>query len=91
VSGYLMRLVTRGAQGRPMQPLVRSTSPVAERDQRIGMMGFEGLELGESSLAETGSETGLNRTTLSNHRYQASSQRRMRQARQQSKERQPVR
>jgi hypothetical protein len=42
-----------------MQPLVRSTSPVAERDQRIGMIGFEGFELGESSLAETGSETGF--------------------------------
>lgn len=62
VSGYLMRLVTRGrvaAEGQSMQPLVRSTSPVAERDQRIGMMGFEGFDLGESSLAETGSETGF--------------------------------
>lgn len=56
-----MRLVTRGrvaAGGQSMQPFVRSTSPVAERDQRIGMMGFEGFDLGESSLAETGSETG---------------------------------
>ncbi len=61
VSGYLMRLVTRGraaAEGQSVQPLVRSTSPIAERDQRVGMMGFEGVDLGESSLAETGSETG---------------------------------
>ena len=59
MSGYLMRLVTRGREtsAQPVQPFVRSTSPVAERDQRIGMMGFEGFEFGEAGL-ETGAEQG---------------------------------
>ena len=29
-----------------MQPFVRSTSPIAEQDQRIGMRGMEGFEFG---------------------------------------------
>ena len=59
MSGYLMRLVMRGraaGEAQPLQPFVRSTSPVAERDQRIGMIGFEGFEFGEASVAEGGSE-----------------------------------
>jgi hypothetical protein len=39
-----------------MQPFVRTTSPVAEHDQRIGMMRLEGFEFGEASVAEGGSE-----------------------------------
>ena len=61
MSGYLMRLVMRGraaGEARPLQPFVRSTSPIAERDQRIGMMDFEGVELGEASPAEAGLEAG---------------------------------
>ena len=59
MSGYLMRLVMRGretSEAQSIQPFVRSTSLVAERDQRIGMMGFEGFEFGEASVAEGGSE-----------------------------------
>jgi len=62
VSGYLMRLIrrTRAAEaGQCMQPLVRSTSPVAEWDQRIGMMDVEGMEFDESSLTAAALETGL--------------------------------
>jgi len=62
VSGYLMRSImrTRAADaGQLMQPFVRSTSPVAEQDQRIGMMGMEGFEFGASSFAEVASEAGL--------------------------------
>jgi hypothetical protein len=61
MSRYLMRLVMRGreiSEAQSMQPFVRTTSPVAEHDQRIGMMGFEGFEPGEASLAEAGLETG---------------------------------
>lgn len=56
-----MCLVMRGRETngpQSMQPFVRSTSPVAERDQRIGMMGFEGFELGDASFAEAGPEAG---------------------------------
>jgi hypothetical protein len=61
VSGYLMRLATRRHEAREaqsIQPFVRSASPIAERDQRIGMMGFEESGLGQASLAEGGSEAG---------------------------------
>lgn len=67
MSGYLMRLVMRGREtsgAQSMQPVVRTTSPVAERDQRIGMMGFEGFELGEASFAEPGSEAGAEREDI---------------------------
>jgi hypothetical protein len=59
MSGYLMRLVTRTPMGRSMQPFVRSTSPVAERDQRIGMTGFEGFELDDSTSAQGDSDAGV--------------------------------
>jgi hypothetical protein len=42
-----------------MQPFVRSTSPVAERDQRIGMTGFEEFKFGESPFATADSEAEL--------------------------------
>lgn len=54
-----MRLVMRGretSEAQPIQPFVRTTSPVAEHDQRIGMMRLEGFEFGEASVAEGGSE-----------------------------------
>jgi hypothetical protein len=62
VSGYLMRSImrTRAADaGQLIQPFVRSTSPVAEQDQRIGLMGMEGFEFGEASFSEAASEAGL--------------------------------
>lgn len=61
MSGYLMRLATRGretSEMQSMQPFVRTSSPVAEHDQRIGMTGFEGFEPGEASFADVGSEAG---------------------------------
>jgi hypothetical protein len=45
-----------------MQPFVRSNSPVAERDQRIGMTGFEEFKFGESPFATADSEAGLEET-----------------------------
>ena len=45
-----------------MQPLVRSTSPVAEHDQRIGMTDFEEFEFGESPFATADSEAELEET-----------------------------
>jgi hypothetical protein len=59
VSGYLMRLAMRGretSEVQCIQPFVRTTSPVAQHDQRIGMMRFAGFEFGEASVAEGGSE-----------------------------------
>ena len=59
MSGYLMRLVMRGRgihEAQSMQPFVRTTSPVVERDQRIGMMSLAGFELGETSFPAWGSE-----------------------------------
>ena len=60
--GYLMRLAMRGRETsamQSMQPSVRTSSPVAEYDQRIGIMGFEGFEFGEASVAERGLEAGV--------------------------------
>jgi hypothetical protein len=58
MSRYLMRLATRGREAASMQPSVRTSSPVAEHDQRIGMAGFEGFEVGEASTGEWESEAG---------------------------------
>jgi hypothetical protein len=41
VDGYLTRLVTRNAVLPGFQPQVRSASPIAQDDQRLGMPGFE--------------------------------------------------
>jgi hypothetical protein len=42
LSGYLTRLVTRGPEtAAEVLPFVRSGSPVAEEDQRVGVPGFE--------------------------------------------------
>ena len=60
MSAYLMRLTTRG---RPtggadaLQPFVRSRSPIADRDQRIGIAGLEGVGVNTlSSLDEARTE-----------------------------------
>src|SRR5918992_6226009 len=54
---------TRAAgEAQSMQPLVRSTSPVAEHDQRIGMTDFEEFEFGESPFATADSEAELEET-----------------------------
>ena len=47
MSGYLTRLVTRARESDKRQllrPFVRSSSPIAEHDQRIGMADSEGFE-----------------------------------------------
>jgi hypothetical protein len=44
MSGYLSRLITRShpsGEPQPLPPFVRSTSPIAEQDQRLGVAGFE--------------------------------------------------
>ena len=48
MSEYLTRLVTRARESDARQllrPSVRSSSPIAEHDQRVGMVDFEGFEL----------------------------------------------
>jgi hypothetical protein len=51
---YLQRLVTRTDAGADtILPIVRSTSPIAEEDQRIGVLGFGGLTFGNATPVET--------------------------------------
>lgn len=62
MNNYLMRLVLggRSAGATPsMQPFVRSTSPIAEYDQRLGTMDFEGFDLGDASPVGADAEAGL--------------------------------
>jgi hypothetical protein len=66
LSGYLKRVASRGlgAQAAPVVPLVRSRSPIAEEDQRVGMPGFVRPDLGnaesiEATLEDTGASAGL--------------------------------
>jgi hypothetical protein len=47
MSRYLSRLITRSqskAESQPLRPFVRSTSPIAEQDQRLGVAGFEAAD-----------------------------------------------
>lgn len=51
MSGYLSRLVTANlghVDGGGLRPAVRSKSPIAEQDQRIGLAGFDKLSLENS-------------------------------------------
>jgi hypothetical protein len=51
MSGYLSRLVTANlghVDGAGLRPAVRSKSPIAEQDQRIGLAGFDKLSLEDS-------------------------------------------
>lgn len=41
MEGYLRRIIMRSAAPLTFQPQVRSTSPIAQDDQRLGMPGFE--------------------------------------------------
>jgi hypothetical protein len=62
VNRYLQRLVTRGPGDRGaagVTPLVRSRSPIAEQDQRVGIPGFEGIGFGASAPAGGGVEETL--------------------------------
>lgn len=62
MSGYLMRLALRTratGEMRSLEPFVRSASPIAEHDQRIGIPGFEGFDPGNARPVETGSEADL--------------------------------
>jgi hypothetical protein len=43
MDGYLKRIVTRGTSLQDVEPFVRSASPAASEDQRIGMPGFDGF------------------------------------------------
>ena len=54
MSGYLQRLISRpaAAHHRGLRPFVRSGSPIAARDQRIGLPGFEAGGFGDSEIAE---------------------------------------
>ena len=62
MSSYLNRLAKRGqvtSEPQVLQPFVRSTSPIAEQDQRIGMAGFEDIEFGVALHAESNPEVGF--------------------------------
>ena len=63
MSSYLNRLARRGvtSDSQMLQPFVRSTSPIAERDRRIGMAGFEKVEFGVAPSAELDSDIGMER------------------------------
>ncbi|MEM9092371.1 MAG: hypothetical protein AAGC93_27025, partial [Cyanobacteria bacterium P01_F01_bin.53] len=46
MSGYLSRLAMRSQTNQPtssLQPFVRSTSPIAQQDQRLGLSGYESI------------------------------------------------
>lgn len=48
MSGYLQRLIQRtpaATATQPLSPFVRSASPIAEQDQRLGVRGFESADL----------------------------------------------
>jgi hypothetical protein len=54
VNEYLQRLVTRTDAGADaMRPVVRSTSPIADEDQRLGVLGFGGVTFGTAASDET--------------------------------------
>ena len=62
MSSYLNRLAMRAQVTREPQmlrPFVRSTSPVVDRDQRIGVAGFENIEFGVAPYAESNLEVGV--------------------------------
>ena len=64
MSRYLSRLSMRtqiARQSQVLQPFVRSTSPVADRDQRIGMAGFEEIQFGVAPHAELNSDLAPDR------------------------------
>lgn len=68
MSSYLNRLsmrtqVTSDPQ-QVLQPFVRSTSPIAEQDQRIGMAGFEDIEFGVAPHAESDPEVEVEQSEV---------------------------
>jgi hypothetical protein len=68
VSGYLKRLATRGLgeQGAaPVVPLVRSRSPIAEEDQRIGIPGFGTPDVGNVTSSDTWEASSFTPSQLS--------------------------
>jgi hypothetical protein len=65
MSGYLNRLIMRAQsadESQFLRPSVRSTSPIAEHDQRLGVAGFEDIEHGVSLLADLGTDQELGKT-----------------------------
>ena len=66
MSGYLNRLIQRtqtANASQSLRPLVRSASPIAEHDQRLGVAGFEGAERGASPLADVNTDLDLGQAT----------------------------
>ncbi len=62
MSSYLNRLARREqvtSEPQVLQPFVRSISPIAEQDRRIGMAGFEDIEFGVVPHAESNPEVGV--------------------------------
>lgn len=54
MSGYLSRLVMRSQTNQlasPLQPFIRSTSPIAQQDQRLGLSGYELIGQREGATA----------------------------------------
>jgi hypothetical protein len=57
MSQYLQRLATRNLNGAGVAPaMARSTSPIAEEDQRVGMHGFEDFQFGDATVTGGGLE-----------------------------------
>ncbi len=62
MSGYLNRLIRRtqaANESQFLRPFVRSMSPSAEHDQRLGVPGFEDAENSISTLADAGTDQDL--------------------------------
>ena len=64
MSGYLNRLMARGQTTRQsaLQPCVRSTSPIAEYDRRIGVAGFGDTENSILPPTDAGTDWELGQT-----------------------------
>ena len=60
MGGFLQRLASRAAPGAGggLRPAVRSTSPIASHDQRLGLPGFEGVGLGRPGRGRAGEPVG---------------------------------
>ena len=52
MDGYLMRLVNPNIAPARVQPVIRSASPIAQEDQRVGMSGFDTISMQASSLPD---------------------------------------
>jgi hypothetical protein len=62
MEGYLRRIIMRSAAPLTFQPQVRSTSPIAQDDQRLGMPGFEEAPSSFRPSMEEGPEPSISST-----------------------------